>query len=235
MTLPTAKVRAEGSPSAIPSWTWFAALIGRLLAFLMKLLALSWRADRSQLSKIDNQIKAGVPVIAVFWHGSYLPLFSLAKGRPITVFTSQSFRGRVIASISRAFGYSASLVPPGRPGFLRMQAFLAAQRKGSTNPTVVAIAVDGPLGPRHAVKPGAFHIAARMGAVVIPIGVTSYPNWTITSRWDHFKIPLPFARVHVHVGSPLCVPETFGADHDEVMRLREQVHDQLTTSATNVE
>lgn len=209
------------------AWDWRAALIGRIGAFFLHLLALTWRSDASQLTKIDSQIVAGVPVIAVFWHSSYLSLFALASGRPVTVFTSRSFRGKVIASICCAFGYAPSLLPPGRQGYNHMRKVLSEKQENARHSALIGIAVDGPLGPRHTVKPGALHMAARIGAVVMPISVTSHPNWTIKQRWDRFKIPLPFARVTLRVGSSIHVPKTFGSDHDGVVQLRQRVHDQL--------
>lgn len=227
MTLPaTNECRQDTEPSS-QAEDWRATLIGKIGAFLLHLLALTWRSDASQLAKIDEQIASGVPVVAVFWHSSYLSLFALAGGRPVTVFASQSFRGKIIASICRAFGYAPSLLPSGRQGYHHMRKVLRDKRHDIDQSMLVGIAVDGPLGPRHRVKPGALHIAARIGALVMPIHVTSHPNWTIRRRWDRFKIPLPFAHVKLQVGPPIRVPETFGSDHEEVVQLRQRVHDQL--------
>lgn len=227
MTLPAANESRQEAESSSQASDRRATLIGKIGAFLLHLLALTWRSDASQLAKIDEQIASGVPVVTVFWHSSYLSLFALAGGRPVTVFTSQSFRGKIIASICRAFGYAPSLLPPGRQGYHHMRKVLRDKRRDIDQSVLVGIAVDGPLGPRHIVKPGALHIAARMGALVMPIHVTSHPNWTIRRRWDRFKIPLPFARVTLQVGPPIRVPETFGSDHEEVVQLRQRVHDRL--------
>lgn len=217
------------------TWDWLAIVIGRLSAFLLKLLKISWRADSRQFTKVDQQVAAGVPVIAVFWHGSYLPLFAMASGRSIIVFTSQSFRGKVIAYICEAFGYTPSFLPPGRRGYHHMRAFLSEHSRGNAEPAIVGLAVDGPLGPRHKVKLGALHMATRMGAVLMPIRVTSRPNWTIGGRWDRFKIPLPLAQVKLHVGEPITLPPTFGSDQEEVGRLCRLVRDQLNGSHAMVE
>ena len=206
-----------------------APVIGLLCAGLLKLLAASWRFDRTALDSIDRLTATGTPVVVVFWHGSYLPLFALAAGRPVTVFTSLSFRGRVIASICRAFGYTPSLLAPGRRGYHRMREALFAQTIGTTNSVPVAIAVDGPQGPFHDVKPGALLIAAKMEAVLVPLSVRSRPNWTITSRWDRFTVPLPFAEVSLHVGEPIKVPKDLGAHHDQLSKVQQHVFQQLNT------
>ncbi len=213
--------------SGLARWDLVAALLGRMSAFFIWLLALSWRSDASALANIDEQLSAGKPVIAVFWHSSYLSLFALAAGRPVTVFTSRSFRGKVIASICRRFGYDPSLLPPGRQGYHHMRKVLTEKTHDSSQSVLVGIAIDGPLGPRHEVKLGALHMAARMDAVLMPIRVISQPNWVIASRWDHFKIPLPFAKVRLDVGPAIALPDGFGRDRQPIEALRRQVHDRL--------
>lgn len=208
-----------------------ARFIGLVCAGLLKLLALSWRADRSELTRIDRLTAAGKPVVIVFWHGSYLPLFALAAGRPVTVFTSRSFRGRVIAGICKAFGYAPSLLPSGRRGYHHMRKVLSTRKADTVHPLLVAIAVDGPLGPFHKVKPGALLIASRMSAVLAPLSVSSRPNWIITSRWDRFTVPLPFAKVSLHVGEPVSVPTDLGADHGQLSKIQRCVFERLNSAS----
>jgi lysophospholipid acyltransferase (LPLAT)-like uncharacterized protein len=227
MNAQTANQVTEDAQSSSTGWDWMAAQLGRISAFFIWLLALSWRSDAGELAKVDEQLAAGKPVITVFWHSSYLSLFALAARRPVTVFTSQSFRGKVIAGICRRFGYDPYLLPPGRQGYHHMRHVLLEKTRDANRPVLVGIAIDGPLGPRHAVKLGALHMAARMDAVLMPLRVTSRPNWAITSRWDHFKIPLPFAKVQLDVGPAIAVPDGFGRDPAQIEALRKQVHDRL--------
>ncbi|MBO6675026.1 MAG: hypothetical protein JJ908_01185 [Rhizobiales bacterium] len=227
MTVKTANDVTEDTQPCSVGWDRLAALLGRICAFFVWLLALSWRSDADALAKIDEQLAAGKPVIAVFWHSSYLALFALAAGRPVTVFTSRSFRGKVIAGICRRFGYDPYLLPPGRQGYHDMRHVLLEKTRDANRPVLVGIAIDGPLGPRHAVKLGALHMAARMAAALMPIRVTSRPVWAITSRWDHFKIPLPFAKVRLDVGPAMAVPNGFGRNPAQIEALRKQVHDRL--------
>lgn len=234
MKLELADKEARLSGSTMPPFKdWLASLIGKACAALLKLLAMSWRSERSQLVRIDQTAADGTPVVAVFWHGSYLPLFALAAGRPITVFTSQSFRGKIIVSICHAFGYSPQLMPSGRRGYRTMRAVLLAQSQRQIEPLIVAIAVDGPLGPAHKVKPGALYIAAKLGAAILPIRVASHPNWSITSRWDRFKIPLPLSKVRVFVGAPITIPADLGKNHDDISAAKRLVFEGLSGSDIN--
>ena len=65
----------------------------------------------------------------------------------------------------------------------------------------VAMAVDGPRGPRHCAKPGAARIAARARARLVPVGAAASPAVLLRGAWDHFMVPLPFARIVIQVGA----------------------------------
>lgn len=176
------------------------ALVSGFWALLMRAWHRSLRFDTREAARLDAVLAEGHPVVVVFWHGNYLPLFAGLSGRPALVATSLSFRGAVIAGIARRFGYRAVQVG-GRP-----HSTGEALRRGLARPGgLVAIAVDGPLGPRHVVKPGAVAIAARTGARIVPVEAIAASRITLSWRWDQMELPLPFSRVVLRVGPPLDV------------------------------
>ena len=75
------------------------AFLGAVIAFFLRLRHMTWRKDMRELAKIDALFDRGEKVMAVFWHGNYIPLFSLLSGRKACVFASDSFRGRIIAAM----------------------------------------------------------------------------------------------------------------------------------------
>ncbi|OIP85643.1 MAG: hypothetical protein AUK37_04095 [Rhodobacterales bacterium CG2_30_65_12] len=182
------------------------AVIARAWALAMRAWCATWRTDITESARLDAALAAGQPVVAVFWHGNNLPLFSLLAGRRALVVTSQSFRGAVIAGIARAFGYQARQVgaAPHSTG-MALRAELA--RPGG----LVGIAVDGPLGPRHVVKPGAVVLAARAGAQIVPIQAIASRSIRLSRRWDKPELPLPGARVVLRVGAPITLTAADGA------------------------
>lgn len=203
---------------AARSTDWEAGHAGRGLAVaalsffwaaLLRAWRASWRVDARQEARLDAEIAAGAPIIALFWHGNYLPLFPLMAGHGALVATSRSFRGAVIAGIARRFGYRTVQVGPatGKASDC-LRAELA--RPGG----MVAIAADGPLGPRHEVKPGAIAIAARTGAKIMPVAAIPSARIRIASRWDLMELPLPFSRVELRVGKAIA-PATIGETNVE--------------------
>lgn len=177
-----------------------AKTIGRLLGLVMRGWAATWRKDARQLNRLDALLRDGDRVIAVFWHGTYFPLFALAAGRQAVIFTSRSFRGYVIAELSRYFGYHPSIIPQDHHGFRHLEKAL------DEGPRLAAIALDGPSGPFHSVKSGAIRAASALGLRIVPIVVRSRPRFIVARRWDRREIPPPFAEVRLLVGDPLDVP-----------------------------
>lgn len=173
---------------------------GLAFAAILRLWAATWRADTRQLARLDAMLAAGDRVLAVFWHGEYFPLFALVTGRPALILAGRSFRGEVIGEICRRFGHTALLVEHRQHGFETIEATL------STTLPLAALALDGPLGPFHSVKPGAVRIASDLGYRILPVRAEGHPGLTLSRRWDRRFLPLPFAAVKLHVGEPLDVP-----------------------------
>ena len=180
-----------------------ARLAGAILAWLLGLGARTWRRRLEGVEQIGELLAARRRVVFAFWHGKYVPLFALLRVPGACVFTSRSLRGEVLAELSRRFGYRAVTIP----GHGALESMVGVLRESAA----VAIAVDGPLGPFHAVKRGAVELASRTGAVVMPVSVAARPRKVFARRWDRMEIPRPFSRVHLAVGEPIEVPPDLDA------------------------
>jgi len=199
-----------------------AYLIGTAISALLALWALTWRKDTEDLEKLDRHVAKGDHLVAVFWHGKYFSLFALAAGRDVTVLTTRSFRGDVIARICRWFGYRPVQIAHG----VETHTLARLENDLSDNHAMLAaIAIDGPLGPAHQPKIGALRIASDLGFRLIPVSVSGTPRHVVENRWDKHEIPLPFAKVRVAVGEPVDVPKSLSAEDlpEWQDRLREKI------------
>jgi lysophospholipid acyltransferase (LPLAT)-like uncharacterized protein len=80
----------------------------------------------------------------------------------------------------------------------------------------VAIAVDGPRGPRNFVHRGVAEMGLDTQCPILPVAIICSRKWVLNT-WDRMQIPKPFARVEFAYGA-LIQP----ADQDSA-RLREAV------------
>jgi len=199
-----------------------ARLLGWLWATALRLQALTWRKRLTGLEHIDAMLAARRGFIAVFWHGKYVPLFALLRGRApgARIFTSRSFRGAVIGEVSRRFGFRAVEIPD-RGGDVS----LALMREALAGAPAGAVAVDGPLGPYHSVKRGAIELASELGFALLPISVAARRKRVAAARWDRMEFPRPFSAVHLEAGEPIAVPP--GLDEAGVEDWSRRVRDAL--------
>ncbi|ABA90094.1 lysophospholipid acyltransferase superfamily protein [Syntrophotalea carbinolica DSM 2380] len=179
-----------------------ARVLGAIGAWLLRLWCLSWRKRFAGVEYLDECIAGGQPTLVLFWHGSYVPLFALLRGRPACILTNSSLRGQVIAQISRRFGY-ATLELPDEHG----RRFLAALRKARHEHVAWGTAADGPLGPGGRIKPPLITLAAHFGFSVQLVGVAARRAWRLNRRWDRMLLPLPFTRVGLVIGEPIQLPK----------------------------
>jgi len=197
-----------------------AAVLARLWTAALRLQLATWQKEVHGLERFDALIARRVPVLAVFWHGKYTPLFALLRGRRAVVFTSASFRGSVIAGICRLCGYRPVQIPD--HGRVRSLETMRGALRGAT---LCGIAVDGPLGPYHAVKPGPVRLASELGFVVVPITFAARRSRVAVGRWDRMEAPRLFTRVVFLLGEPEAVPG--GLDEEGVARWTERLRRRL--------
>ena len=65
-----------------------------------------------------------------------------------------------------------------------------------------SMAVDGPKGPLHKVKPGVFELSRLAGVRIVPMGAASSNVIVFQKSWNKAYLPKPFARVHVYFSEP---------------------------------
>ena len=197
-----------------------ARIWGGIWSWMLRLQQATWRTEIEGLERLDDRLARGERTLVTFWHGQYIPLFALLRGRRACVFTSQSLRGEVIAEICRRFGYDCIQLP----NHARDRA-LALMRQALTVHRAGGIAVDGPLGPDHVVKRGAIQLASELDFALLPVSVASCRHRVLWQRWDHMQIPRLFTRVCLVVGEVLTVPP--GLTRDEVEPWACRLHDAL--------
>lgn len=61
----------------------------------------------------------------------------------------------------------------------------------------VAIAMDGPLGPRHIPKKLTYVLSEKSRTELTGVTIAYSGRLSLLGRWDHYHIPLPFSRITV--------------------------------------
>ena len=159
-------------------------------AWLVRLLALTWRVRWANPEVRASEADAGRRVIYVLWHGQLLPLLWAHRNRRVAIMISEHRDGEIIARIALSLGYR---VVRGSTSRGAARALLGAAREIAAG-FDAAVTPDGPRGPARSVAPGAAVISNRSGAGLLPVAAHASRAWQLRS-WDRFMIPKPFARV----------------------------------------
>lgn len=164
-------------------------------------LASTWRmrsvgGEREALAR-----RSGRGFIYVIWHETLLPLTWVHRTRgDITMLVSATIDGDYLASYGAALGYRTVRGATGQDGRRALREICDVLREGRP----VAIAPDGPVGPRRVLSPGAAVAAQRTGALLLPLHATADRGWRFNS-WDRFLVPAPFAKVTVRYAEPFAI------------------------------
>jgi lysophospholipid acyltransferase (LPLAT)-like uncharacterized protein len=157
-----------------------------ILAWIAKLVS---RLARYRI--VGDPLPERSPVIYVTWHSeeiTMLPKCGFTRG---TVMVSNSKDGDILAAVIERWGYRACRGSSSRGAAAALLSLRKALERGEN----IILAVDGPRGPRHEAKPGAFYLAARTGAWICPVGVAVSRAYVFKKSWSRSRVPLPFSRV----------------------------------------
>ncbi len=169
---------------------------------------LQWSFTR-YLSLIDRTVRIiwdeeniyGDSQIFGFWHeDSFFMNVVLEKlsykTTPVDVIVTADTRGNYIENMVRRCGGSALRVPDGYKAFATLKKIVQDSYEKTHS---VAVALDGPLGPRHEPKKLAFYLSEHAEEEFVGISLSYSSCLRLTRRWDKYVIPLPFTTVAVAV------------------------------------
>jgi lysophospholipid acyltransferase (LPLAT)-like uncharacterized protein len=122
------------------------------------------------------------------------------KNRGYGVLISKSRDGEKAALICSQWGYRVFRGSDSSGGGWGMRR-LARYLKEKSPYRLGGMALDGPRGPYHNVKPGTHWLSRVTGIPVYPTLVRSRFAFRL-GTWDKTVIPLPFSRVEVVIGAP---------------------------------
>jgi lysophospholipid acyltransferase (LPLAT)-like uncharacterized protein len=174
-------------------WFW-GRLLPAVITAAYRLLAATWRVERRGEPLLAEALAEG-PVIFCFWHGEQLPLIQAHAHQGIHGVVSRSRDGALLARVLARLGYGLIRGSSSRGGAVALLGAVRGLRQGRS----IAVAVDGPRGPRHVVKPGALQLSA-LGRRPILFAVSHCPTAKALGSWDRFVVPAPFSRVFIAYG-----------------------------------
>lgn len=141
--------------------------------------------------------------LCVLWHDHTVVPLHVFRDCHIATMMSRSRTGQIQAALWSLYGW------PIVWGSTKKKEGIAALRETLrllSNGGLMGFTPDGPKGPRRECHGGVVYLASKSGAPIMPLTYAADRYWRLKS-WDRYLIPKPFARVHIHLGEPLWIPE----------------------------
>lgn len=154
-------------------------------------------------------------MIVVFWHGGMLVPWFVHRGAKAAALVSGSRDGDVLAATLTRWGITVVRGSSSSGGSEAISEMVGLIADGYT----LLITPDGPRGPSHEMKIGAFVVAQRTGAPLM-LCAPKYHNAYSLHSWDSFQIPIPFSRVELSWQGPIAVANDCVGPQLEDMRIR---------------
>lgn len=149
----------------------------------------------------EQWVDTGKPFIYALWHGRLLmPANFASRARDVRVVISSHGDGVAISKVIEHLKVGTIHGSSSKGGVSAMRNALKVLEEGG----VVSVTPDGPRGPRMRMGGNIIQMAQKSGVPIIPIAWAT-SRCKILNSWDHFMLPLPFARGVFIFGEPFRV------------------------------
>ena len=169
---------------------------------------------------------SGKRCIWAFWHRVIIPIVWWHRNHGTVVMNTTAFDGQWTRKVIEWLGFGTAQGSSSRGG-LRGLAVMARRLEEGVD---CAFTIDGPRGPRYVAKRGPVMLARKTSCPVMVFHIGVDRGKTFTKTWDHFLMPMPFARTVILFAPPIYVPadadqQMLEAKHAEMQRELERVRD----------
>lgn len=148
---------------------------------------------------MDQMEREGKPFILAHWHGDEVALLSMITRYKLATISSQSKDGEMMNTIIHLLGGSSVRGSSTRGGIQALKGIIRLSRQGRN----CSIAVDGPKGPYHVVKPGVFELSRLAAVPIFYSAVTCDRCWVFHKAWNKAFLPKFFAKVYISWAGPI--------------------------------
>jgi lysophospholipid acyltransferase (LPLAT)-like uncharacterized protein len=164
-----------------------------LLFFVYKILQWTWKIEVHESEGLKKLLSEDKLFVAGHWHGEELGIIYLLKRYKVGCMVSMSSDGDLMAKVVELFGSRAARGSSSRGAVQALKGLLRLTKEG-WRPSV---AVDGPRGPRHVVKPGIVEIAKVLKLPIVTISMACSKPFVFKKSWNKSELPLPFSKIVV--------------------------------------
>lgn len=169
-----------------------------LLCGIYSAICATLRIREENRQVVDDFHAQGRRLIFCLWHDELFSLIPVSRQLKVVAIVSPSHDGEILTRILASKNVGAVHGSSTRGGVRALLTLAHMMKKEQIH---ACITLDGPLGPRHQAKEGAFFLANRTGGHILPVRIFVKHHFHLPS-WDRFQVPLPFSSVRIRFGTP---------------------------------
>lgn len=199
---------------------------------LLQVFAATWKfriTGSEHVRTAAKRVDSGSYAL-IFWHENILASLALMRGTKMAGLASLSRDGAIVTGVMDKMRFRTVRGSSSKGGAEAREELVKISADGYL-PTITP---DGPRGPRRVLKSGVVDIARRAGISILPVAAVAERQWVLRKSWDQFRIPKPFATIHVVYGEPVEVPpDTHGSAFGAIRSRVQSVLDATQAAAEN--
>jgi lysophospholipid acyltransferase (LPLAT)-like uncharacterized protein len=165
--------------------------LGILVFCIYSLVRATWRIRIEEAASMKEPLLLKKPLVLAHFHGDEIALLALARRYRCATMISTSKDGEMMRFIFGLMGGKSSRGSSTRGGVSALKGLLGLIRTGRN----ASIAVDGPKGPLHEIKPGVFELSRLLKSEIYTGGVYCSSAWHFPKSWNQTYFPKPFAKI----------------------------------------
>src|SRR5215468_4983318 len=201
-------------------------IIAALVYSVIRTLGPTLRFEVLGRARVEKVWAAKQPCIWAFWHRCIIPIAWYGRNRGIVIMNTTAFDGQWTRKVIEWLGFGTAQGSSSRGGLRGLTVMAQRIEEGKD----CAFTIDGPRGPRYVAKVGPVMLARKTGAPIMVFHIGVDRGITFEKTWDHFLLPMPFARAVILFAPPIYVRkdasvELMEAKHAEMQKELERVRD----------
>ena len=179
-------------------------LVVWLIHGILRAFAMTWkfRVSGAEHLRVAASCLPSGSYAQICWHENILASIVLMRGTKMAPLASLSKDGAIVTAVMEKMKFKTIRGSSSKGGSQAREELVRITADGYL-PTITP---DGPRGPRRVLKSGVVDIARRAGIPIVPFAAVADRQWVLRKSWDQFRIPKPFATIHVVYGEPVAVP-----------------------------
>jgi lysophospholipid acyltransferase (LPLAT)-like uncharacterized protein len=167
-----------------------------IVVCLYRFFLLTWKIKIHESPEFQEYLKTGGTFVLAHWHGDELALLYLAGKYSLATMVSTSNDGELMNQLYTGMGGTTTRGSSSKGAISALKGLIRLMKNGKST----SVAVDGPRGPIHKVKPGVFELSRLAAAPIFCLGVGVNRKYQSHKSWNKAILPKLFASINITVG-----------------------------------